>query len=119
MKNPHAKKTGKVKDPFVDLPEEYRNEVQNLIQASNYVGVDSLIAKVTKDNAALQDAKKQDQDLKNKLADAKEAGAVYRESAKATKLKVRYARALLEASGKDSGSVVVENAPAEVPVLQS
>lgn len=117
---------GSKKDPFLKLDEGYRDTVQKLIQQMKYDEVDQLVAKVAKDNQALQDAKKQDQDLKSKSEAYREAGAVYRESASASKLKIRYARAMLEASGKESGTPEAalpsgsENVEvATVPVVQA
>jgi hypothetical protein len=62
------------------------------------------VAKTALDLAALQEAKEKDFDLKEKKEIAKEAGAVYREGIKASKLRTSYLRMMLEAKGKEAGS---------------
>lgn len=87
------------KDEFEDLPGEFKEAIAGMDEAE----IRDRIAKISLDNAALMEAKEQDDDLKIKKEIAKEAGAVYREGAKANKLKIKYARRVLGDKGKPNG----------------
>jgi hypothetical protein len=95
---------GKKKDPFEDLDEDFKDAVAGMDEKA----IRDRLAKVTLDQAALMDAKEKDIDLKEKKEAAKEAGAVYREGTKMNKLRVKYARSILDAKGNDTGSADAE-----------
>jgi hypothetical protein len=95
-----GKKRGpKTKDPYAEVPQEFRD---SMMKADDKV-INEKIAEIAKNNAALQEAKDQDEDLKDKKRTANEAGAVYREGAKACKQKIKYLRDILAGRGKDAG----------------
>lgn len=95
-----GKKRGpKIKDPYAEVPQEFRDTMM----AADDKTINEKIAEIAKNNAALQEAKDQDQDLKDKKAAASEAGAVYREGAKACKQKIKYLRDILAGRGRDAG----------------
>lgn len=85
----------KFKDPFADLAEDFRDQ----IDAADRDGIRSLIAQVALDQAELMEAQSKDEDYQNIKEQAREAGAVYREGTKSNKLKIKYAKMVLEAKG--------------------
>lgn len=88
------------KDKFADLDDDFKDNVA----AKSEVEIRDLIAKTSLDQAALMEAKDLDMDFKMAKETAKEAGAVYREGTKANKLRIAFARQVLNGRGKDSGS---------------
>lgn len=96
-----AKKTKMVveKDPFEGCPKEFRAKVEGGTEAE----INSLIAETAKNQAALMEAKDQDQHLKECKNAAKEAGAIYKEGTKQNKMQIAYARSILAARGKPTG----------------
>lgn len=92
------------KDKFADLDKDFKDAAEALSEAE----LRDRVAKTALDLAALLDAKDKDFDLKEKKEVAKEAGAVYREGIKASKLRTAYLRLMLEAKGKEAGSFETE-----------
>jgi len=88
-------KMKKNKDPYKDLPPEFKEAIPSM----DVVDIRKTVAKVALDQAELNIAQKADQDLADKKEIAKEAGAVYKESAKLNKLKISYCRSILENKG--------------------
>lgn len=83
------------KDPFDALSQEYRDT----IAAMSREDIRGRIAQVAIDQAELMDAKTKDLDFQNAKEQAKEAGAVYREGTKMNKLKIEYAKRVLDDKG--------------------
>lgn len=83
------------KDPFADLPEDFRND----IDSKDRVEIRKVIAQVALDQVDLMDAQKADEDYHNLKEQAAEAGAVYRDGTKSNKLKIAYAKMVLEGKG--------------------
>jgi hypothetical protein len=100
----------KPKDPFAEVPQEFRDAMA----AADDAVLNARIAEIAKNDAALQEAKEKDEDLKSKKKEASVAGAVYREGQKANKQKITYIRKILEGRGKPAGeSGLPEPTPAE------
>lgn len=85
----------KNKDPFEDLPSEWRDSVSGMGREQ----IDEEIAKVAKNEDENQRAKKDDPDLQNLKWQVKEASAPYREATKMNKLKISYAIQVLGDKG--------------------
>lgn len=83
------------KDPFSDVPEDFRNS----IDAMDRDDIRRSIAQVALDQAELMEVKDQDTDLQAVQEQAREAGAIYRDGTKANRLKIKYAKQVLEAKG--------------------
>lgn len=83
------------KDPFEDLPQDFRDTVD----AQSREDIRRTIAQVAIDQAELMEAQSEDVDLQNAKEAAREAGAVYREGTKTNKLKIQYAKQVLEGKG--------------------
>ena len=85
------------KDPFADLPGEWKERIN--------AGEDAVLraeaSQVSFNEIANQTVKKGDPHLKEMVAAAKEAGRQYADATKANKLKLAYLRNLLEARGKE------------------
>lgn len=90
------KRGRKPKSEFEDIPEEFRNAVEQ----GTEVEIKQKVAQVALANQELLNAKENDADLKSKVEEAKEAGAIYREGIKANKLKIKFAKAVLTSRGK-------------------
>ncbi len=86
----------KEKDPWADLDQDFKSAIEGGDEAM----IRAKISEVAIVNAQLMDAKDQDLDLAEKSEIFKEAGAVYREGAKQNKLKIKYAKKMLESQGK-------------------
>ncbi len=97
-------KFNKPKDKFADLGEEFKDTINSLGENE----IRQRIAKISLNHAALMEAKENDEDLKTKKMVAREAGAVYREGAKAQKLSIEFCRARLKELGKDDGDSGVD-----------
>ncbi len=93
------KSPAKKKDKFADVPEEFRDAVAGMQEPQ----IRDRIAKVSLDQAALIEAKGNDQDLAEKKEQAKEAGAIYREGTKLNKLKIEFCRQVLGDKSKPTG----------------
>ena len=83
------------KDPFADLPEEFRDAIDR----ADRDGIRKLIAQVALDQVELMDAQTKDMDYQSAKETAREAGAIYRDGTKANKLKIKYAKLVLEGKG--------------------
>ncbi len=92
------------KSKFEDLDKDYMTSIESATDDE----IRAKIAQVALNNAALQEAKGEDQQLAELKEQVKEAGAIYREGAKANKLRIEYARYMLDSRGKDSGESGVE-----------
>lgn len=88
-------------DKFSALPPEWKEN----IEAAQDEEVMNIIAKVSLDEVLNKMSKDADEDLKEKVAQAREAGAQYREGTKMNSLKIAYARQLLESRGRDVGHI--------------
>jgi hypothetical protein len=97
-------KKGTKKDRFADLDSDFKDTIANMKEPE----IRDRLAKLTLDQEALMELKKNDQDLAAKREQASEAGRVYREGTKRYKLAVAYARSILDAMGKPSGESGVE-----------
>lgn len=94
----------KKKDPFDMLSTEERDGIASM----NDDEIRNRIAKAAMDQAALEEARKLDQDLAEKTEAKKYAEAPYREGRKRLKQLVSYSRQLLDARGKESGTSPTE-----------
>jgi DNA polymerase III delta prime subunit len=90
------KNFGEKKDPFEELDEDFKNSIQAMDEAD----IRRRISDVALADAALRIAKDDDMDLQKAKEVAKEAGAIYREGAKANKLKISFCKRVLEDRGK-------------------
>ena len=88
-------KTNAKKDPFDDLPDEFKDAVA----AMNRTAIRERIAQVALDQQSLLEAKEKDTDFLKAREQAKEAGAVYREGTKMNKLKIAFAKRCLDDKG--------------------
>jgi|SRR5882757_11533482 len=94
-----AKRGRKAKDPFAEISSEWKDAVMQ----SNEEEVRKRISEVALNDEALSKAKESDSDLKMKQAEAKVANAVYRDGFKANRLKIKFAKQVLEGQGKPAG----------------
>jgi hypothetical protein len=85
----------------MNLPEEFVQAVDSM----NEEAINALVAKVAKDDAAIQEAKEDDQQLYEAKLAYQDASALYRESAKMAKLKIKFLRERLASMGKNAGEV--------------
>jgi hypothetical protein len=90
---------GRKSNPYSMLTKDEMETFDNLKTEA----IDAKIAEIAKNDAALQEAKSQDDDLKQAKLEAKEAGLVYAEGAKANRQRIKYLRGLLNGRGKDDG----------------
>jgi len=84
------------KDPFEALDKEFKDAIEGMDETA----IRARIAEVAIGQQQLMDAKENDLDLAEKAALAKEAGAIYSEGTKVNKLKIRFAKQMLESRGK-------------------
>lgn len=84
------------KNKFDDLDADFKTMIEDATDDE----IKSRVAAISLENERIQAAKKGDEDLKEKAAAFQEAGKVYRESAKGSKLMIQYARFVLEGRGK-------------------
>lgn len=89
------KKGAGPKDPFEALSEDFRNTIAALSRED----IRARIAQVALDQAELMEAKDKDIDFQNAKEQAREAGAVYREGTKMNKLKIEFAKRVLDDKG--------------------
>jgi hypothetical protein len=87
------------KDPFDMLDTETKSAIEGGDEAS----INTVIANVAKNQAALEDVKAKDQDLKNAKDQVKSASFVYTEGRKRNRQVIAYCRLVLDGKGKDSG----------------
>ncbi len=84
------------KGPFDDLDSVFKEAVESATDDD----IRKKISEVALNEAQNQENKKLDQDLAEKKAAAKSAGLQYAEGTKANRLRIGYARSILEARGK-------------------
>lgn len=89
----------KEKDPFAALDEEFKDAISGMEEQE----ILSRISKISLDAEALREAKANDEDLKSVQAIARDAGAVYREGAKMSALRIKFARRVLGDKSKYNG----------------
>lgn len=94
-----AKRGRKPKDPFSEVPSEFREAMMSAKDEE----INGKVAEIAKNDAALEEAKLKDEDYIAKKREASVAGAVYREGKAANKQKIKFLRAILEGRGKDAG----------------
>jgi hypothetical protein len=99
-----AKRGRKPKDQFSELSGEEKDAIASMTDEE----IKERIAKITMDQAALEDAKKNDGDLKECQERLKVARAPYKEAATRFKQLIAYKRATLDARGKESGTSPIE-----------
>jgi len=85
------------KDPFMDLPEEFKDA----IVAMDAQTINLRIAEIAKNEQENQELKKEDEHLNDLKAQVTDASAGYKEATKQNKLKIKFARQVL----KDKGAV--------------
>lgn len=86
----------KKKEAFEDLDQEFKAA----IDAASDSEIRNKVSTVAFEQQALMSAKEDDQDLKEKVEAAKEAGAIYKDGTKSNLLKIKYARTVLKLRGK-------------------
>ena len=84
------------KNPYDDLPQDFKDTVANLPSPELMDRV-AKVAMAEEENRKLM---KEDQDLKEKKEAVKEASAGYREATAAHGLQIRYMKEILEGRGK-------------------
>lgn len=87
------------KNKFEDLDKDFMTN----IEAASDAEIRDKIAQVALNQAELIQARDLDQDLQDKKYALSEANAIYREGTKMNKLRIEYARSILEARGKNTG----------------
>jgi hypothetical protein len=94
------------KNKFDDLDTDFKDSVAGMSEEQ----IRAKLAEVALNQAALMAAKSEDEDLKEKKAIAKEAGAQYSEGTKMNRLRTEFCRQVLGDKGKDNGSFSSEQA---------
>lgn len=84
------------KDPFGDIPEEWRDQMMQ----SSVEDIDAEVARLAKGEEENQKAKKEDPDLAEKREAVKFASEGYRESTKGYKTRMKFIMQVLEGRGK-------------------
>jgi hypothetical protein len=84
------------RDPFESLGEEFRSS----IEAMNVEEIRDRIASVSLAQIELLEARDKDEDFQKAKETAREAGAVYREGTQMNRLKIAFAKRVLEDRGK-------------------
>lgn len=92
------------KGPFDMLDKD----TMSAIEGGDEAGINARICEVTKNQAALEEAQGNDQDLKDKKDAVKGAMYVYNDGKKRNKQIVAYCRFILGAKGKDTGDSGLE-----------
>lgn len=80
--------------------EELDDDFKTMIDSASEDEIRKKISDVALNEAQNQENKKQDQDLKEKKEAVKMASEQYKDATKANKLRIGYARSILEARGK-------------------
>ena len=86
------------KNPFDDLPEEFKTTMDSATEAERR----NVVARVAMAEEENKKNMKEDQDLAEKKSAVKEASVQYRAATKMNSLKIRYIKDILEASGKQT-----------------
>lgn len=84
------------KDPFDSLSEEFKDS----LAAMNEVDIRKEVSKIALDEEENSRLKEEDLDLKALKEQVKEASEQYRERSKSNRLKIKFARRILEDQGK-------------------
>lgn len=87
----------KKKNKFDDLDADFKAGVEGMTDED----IRDKVAQIALDTEELLKAKEDDEDLKEKVQIAKEAGAVYRDGVKMNRVRIQYAQMVLESRGKD------------------
>jgi hypothetical protein len=95
MGRPKGSKNKEKKDEFADLPAEWKDAVAGMDKPA----IDARIAEVAKAEEENQKLKGDDEDLKSRQLEAREAGKQYSDGTKANKLKIRFAMRVLRDKG--------------------
>ena len=85
------------KDKFEDLDQEWKDGICSMSPEE----IKSRVADIALELETLLKAREDDADLQAKQLAAKEANAVYSEGKKGARLRIKYAKSILEAKGKD------------------
>lgn len=93
-----------IKDLYPLLGKDEKTAIEN----SSDEELNKRISDVAKNDAALSEAEKQDQDLAEKKAKVKSAREVYVDGHKANKQRIAKCREILSARGKDAGDAGVD-----------
>lgn len=89
----------KIKDPFPLLTAAEKEELDKLSEDE----INKKIAEIAKNNSALQEAKKNDEDLKKLREQVKIANEPYSLGSKTNGQRIAYLRMALDGKGKPSG----------------
>jgi hypothetical protein len=89
------------KEQFADLDEEFKA----LIDGGNEGEIRLAVQRVALNESDNQEAKKADEDLREKKEQAKMAGEGYADATKANKVRVEYAKFMLQNMGKHAAVV--------------
>jgi|LauGreDrversion4_2_1035121.scaffolds.fasta_scaffold1708774_2 hypothetical protein len=89
------KKMKAEKDPFANLDSDFKDAI---LQGEE-TAVRAAASKVALDQEELMSAKEGDEDLKQAMAAASVASAVYREGTKMNKLRIKFIRSVLKSRG--------------------
>lgn len=89
------KKMKAEKDPFANLDSDFKDAILQGEEAA----VRAAASKVALDQEELMSAKADDEDLKQAMAAASVASAVYREGTKMNKLRIKFIRSVLKSRG--------------------
>jgi hypothetical protein len=84
------------KDPFQDLDQAWKDAITGMSPDE----IKKKVSEVAIELSRIIQAKKEDEDLKAKMIEAKEAGAVYRDGQKMALLRIKFAKQTLEDKGK-------------------
>lgn len=84
------------KDKFADLSDEFKAK----IDGGSVEEIEAAATSAAMEHEEVMEAKENDQDYKEAAAAFAAAGAVYKDSAKNFKLKMKYIRAVLKSRGK-------------------
>lgn len=87
---------GGPKDPFADLPSEFKDAVLQ----SGEPEIRARLANVALDQQEMIELEKLDLDFQSKKEAAKVAGEVYRSAKKVNQLKIKFMRQTLQSQGK-------------------
>ncbi len=99
-----ARKFKGPKDPYEDLDGDFKDAVSSMKDEE----IRARIAKVAMDQQALEEAKKNDEDLKQRQDAVKVAMEPYREGKKACQLRIKFCRMVLDSRGQEAGTNPIE-----------
>lgn len=96
------------KDPYSKITKDERDEMDKLDEDQ----LNKKIAQVAKNDSAMEEARKMDEDLEQAKERLKVCQEPYKESRAANKQRIAYLRSLLSGKGKDSGTSPVATSSA-------